>query len=285
MCTPPHLRRPPRCIGRRGERTGERSEQRDDLNENAMHLNRFEMFPRMVRSLARSSPGARSHTALRSVTNRTRVICVARSLLRRAEREANKEPDYLIISRDIHIGTSKLRLFRSVVVAFSCCVAIYLPFNQYTWQPSCLRRRCNTLIVAASLLVFNSIEFPLALVVIDDDNESAMDDEVLVTDAVVAGAASLYRMNKLVVYAFWMRCFRSRDLMVDVTSILPVARRFSIKLGIEKLTAERMWPSWNSFELRQSNTMSDLVGERSSDCSHSLLTVSTTSCSGILSPF
>lgn len=91
----------------------------------------------------------------------------------------------------------------------------------------------------------------------------------------------MYKTNKLSVYALWMRCFKSRHLMVDVKSIFPVANRFNIRLGIEKFTADRMWPSWNSFELRQSRTISDLVGDRSSDWSHSFDTASIL-CSGIV---
>lgn len=131
-------------------------------------------------------------------------------------------------------------------------IMVYLPLSQLTWQPSCLSRRCNTLIVLTSMLLLL-----LMLVLL-----------------LLFGFVSLYKTNMLSLYAFWMRCFRSRHLIVDVKSILPVASRFKIRLGIEKLTADRMWPSWNSFELRQSRTINDFVGDRNSDWSHSFETAS-----------
>lgn len=60
-----------------------------------------------------------------------------------------------------------MRVLTICVVILSIMHAYYiyliLPLSQYTWQPSCLSRRCSTFIVVASLLfAFDSIEFAIA---------------------------------------------------------------------------------------------------------------------------
>lgn len=170
-------------------------------------------------------------------------------------------------------------LFFEPYISYYVIVMVYIPFKQYTRQPSCLRRRCNTLIVVVESLV---VLLPLKSVVVDKFSLKRPLPLPFPLSFIPTAlfVVSLYNTNKLLLYALWIRCFKSRHLIVDVTSILPDAKRFNIRLGIEKLTAERMWPSWNSFELRQSSTISDLLSDRNSVCNHSLVTVST-SYSGI----